>query len=401
MGFNVETTEFPIKNFHATPRAIIGWGAYRQAAEEAKAIGMNNVLIVTSGLRGTGIVDEVKGVMEHGGIAVNAVYDGVTSNPKDHEVHAAHKMYKENKCQGIVSLGGGSSHDCAKAVRMVDAHDGKSITEFGLFCPCTEPITIPQLAITTTAGTGSEISWASVITDTTKVYKMCIFDPTIVASRAIVDPALMRTMPQALTATTGFDALTHAIEAYVSRLGVRASQGLAIHAIKLIGEALRKAYANPQNAEARETMAWAQFTAGHAFNSAGLGIVHSMAHTLGALFDSPHGLCNAIGLVATCRYNMVACPEKFADIAQALGADTRGMTVMEAAECGVDEVERLRSDVCITENFADLGVKEEHLDKAAQIAMNDVCTLGNPRNVDNEIIKMIFRQCMKPGANGK
>ncbi len=378
-SFNIASTEFPLRSFHATPRATLGWGAYRMAGEEAKAIGIRNALIVSSGLKGTGILDEVAGVLKAAGISVS-IYD---------------------KCDGVVSVGGGSSHDCAKAVRIVDAHDGQSIREFNGMCTTKKPITVPQLAITTTAGTGSETSWASVITDTQKMYKMVIFDPNIISSRAIVDPALMRTMPPFLTAWTGMDAMTHAVEAYVSRLGVRTSQGLGLHAIKLIAKGLRDAYANPNNAEARENMAWAQYTAGHAFNSAGLGIVHSMAHTLGALFDSPHGQCNAIGLIPVERYNMVACPDKFRDIAEAMGVDTRGMPTWKAAEVAVDELEQLRSDLGITETFATLGLKEEHLEKFTGVVMQDVCTLGNPRVVTSDAVKMIFRQCMAPGANGK
>ncbi|GEN33549.1 MULTISPECIES: iron-containing alcohol dehydrogenase family protein [Aneurinibacillus] len=397
MSFNVNHTEFPLKMYHPTPGALIGWGAYRMAGEEAKKLGIKHALIVTSGLRGTGIIDEITGVLKHVGIEVT-VYDGVTSNPKDHEVHAAHKLYKQAQCDGIISVGGGSSHDCAKAVRIVEAHDGQSIREFNGMNTCQKPILIPQLAITTTAGTGSETSWASVITDTEKLYKMVIFDPTIITSRAIVDPALMRTMPPKLTAWTGMDALTHAVEAYVSRLGVITSQGLAIHAIKLINEGLRQAYANPDNAEAREKQAWAQYTAGMAFNSAGLGITHSIAHCLGALFDSPHGQCNAIAMVPVARYNMVACPERYADIARAMGVDTTGMTVMQAAESAVEALDTLRKEIGITENFSSLGLQEHHLPRFSEVVFNDVCTGGNPRIVTTDAIQQIFRECMDPAV---
>lgn len=395
MSFNVNPTEFPLKLYHATPRAMIGWGAYRMAGEEAKAIGIKHALIVTSGLRGTGIIDEVTGVLKHAGIEVT-VFNGVTSNPKDHEVHAAHKLFKEAQCDGVISVGGGSSHDAAKAVRIVEAHDGQSIREFNGMNTCKKPIIVPQLAITTTAGTGSETSWASVITDTEKLYKMVIFDPNIISSRAIVDPSLMRTMPPKLTAWTGMDAMTHAVEAYVARLGVVTSQALAIGAIKLINEGLRQAYGNPDNAEAREKQAWAQYTAGMAFNSAGLGIVHSIAHCLGALFDSPHGQCNAIALVPVSRYNYVAAPERFADIARAMGVDTTGMTTIRAAERAVEELDNLRKDLGITENFSSLGLKEEHLPRFSEVVYNDVCTGGNPRIVTKEVIMNIFRECMDP-----
>ena len=393
MGINVNSTEFPLKLYHATPRAMIGWGSHRMAGEEAKAIGIKHALIVTSGLRGTGIIEEMTGVFKHAGIETT-IYNGVTSNPKDHEVHAAHKIFKEAQCDGVISIGGGSSHDAAKAVRIVEAHDGQSIRGFNGMNTCKKPVLVPQLAITTTAGTGSETSWAAVITDTEKLYKMVIFDPNIISTRAIVDPALMRTMPPRLTAWTGMDALTHAVEAYVSRLGVLTSQGLAIHAIKLINEGLRQAYANPDNAEAREKQAWAQYTAGMAFNSAGLGIVHSIAHCLGALFDSPHGQCNAIALIPVQRYNYVAAPDRFADIARAMGVDTSGMTTIQAAERAVDEMEKLRNDLGITENFSDLGLKEEHLPRFSQVVFNDVCTGGNPRIVTTDVIQDIFRECM-------
>jgi alcohol dehydrogenase class IV len=393
MSFNIAPTEFPLKNYHPTPGATIGWGAYQMAGEEAKKIGIKNALIVTSGLRGTGIIEEITGVLKHVGIEVS-VYAGVTSNPKDHEVHAAHKIFKENKCDGVVSVGGGSSHDCAKAVRIVDAHDGQTIRDFNGMCTTKKPITIPQLSITTTSGTGSETSWASVITDTDKMYKMVIFDPNIISSRAIVDPSLARTMPGFLTAWTGMDALTHAVEAYVARLGVRTSQGLALHAIKLINASLRDAFANGENAEARETMAWAQYTAGMAFNSAGLGIVHSMAHTLGALFDSPHGQCNAIGLVPVSRYNLPACPDRFKDIAEAFGVNTSGMTTVQAAERAIEEMAKLKADLEIKENFADLGLKEEHFEKFIPIVLQDVCTLGNPRQVTSGAVRNIFLECM-------
>lgn len=392
-SFNVASTEFPLRNFHATPRATIGWGAYRMAGEEAKAIGIRHALIVSSGLKGTGILDEVTGVLKSAGIAVS-VYAGVTSNPKDHEVHAAHKIFTQDKCDGVVSVGGGSSHDCAKAVRIVDAHDGQSIREFNGMCTTKKPITVPQLAITTTAGTGSETSWASVITDTAKKYKMVIFDPNIISSRAIVDPALMRTMPPYLTAWTGMDAMTHAVEAYVSRLGVRTSQGLGIHAIKMIAKGLRDAYANPNNAEARENMAWAQYTAGHAFNSAGLGIVHSMAHAMGGLYDSPHGLCNAIALVDVSRLNLPACPERFAMMARAAGINTNGISDMKAGEKFIDMIQELKDDLGITTKFGDLGLKEKDLDSLSKFAAADICSEGNPMDIGFDNMRAVFKGCM-------
>lgn len=393
MSISVNSAEFPLKMFHATPRAMIGWGAYQMAGLETKAVGIKHALLVTSGLKGTGIVEEIVGVLKYAGVEVT-VYDGVTTNPKDYEAHAAHKMYREAGCDGVVSLGGGSSHDCGKAVRIIEHHDGASIHSFDGFNDFKTPITIPQVAITTTCGTGSETTNAAVITNTEKKYKMIMFERSIVCTQAIIDPALMRLLPPHLTAWTGMDALTHAVEAYTSRMGLYTSMGMAISAVKLIAENLRNAYGNGNNDQAREKMAWAQYSAGHAINSAGAGVVHSMAHSLGGYIDLPHGRCNSIILADAQRYNLVACPELYADIARAMGVNTTGMTDIQAAEKAVEEMEKLRDDLGVTEKLSDLGLKAEDVDKVAEFAMHDVCKDANPRTVNIEDVKDLFHKCM-------
>jgi alcohol dehydrogenase class IV len=393
MAINIVGSEFPLKTFHATPRGIIGWGAYQMAGVEAKKVGIKHALLVTTGLKGTGIVDEIKGVLQYAGVEVT-VFDKVTSNPKDYEVHEAHKVYKEANCDGLVSVGGGSSHDCAKAVRIVETHNGRSIRDFNGVCDFDIEVNIPHVAITTTCGTGSEATYATVITNTEKKFKMLIFEYSAYASRSIVDPALIRTLPPKLTAFTGIDALTHAVEAYTSRLNILTSYGIALHSIELIGKHLREAFGNGNNAEAREAMAWAQYGGGHAINSGGAGVVHSIAHSLGGLLDSPHGMCNSIALVPSQRYNLVACPEKFANIAKALGVDTAGMTVMQAAEAAVDEMESLINDLEVTETFSDLGLKEDNIDQVTEFALKDFCSVANPRNLTKKAIDDLLRQCM-------
>lgn len=393
MPINIVSDEFPLKMFHAVPRAIVGWGAYQMAGVEAKKIGIKHALLVTTGLRGTGIVEEIKGVLNYAGVEVT-VFDKVTSNPKDYEVHEAHKMYREANCDGLVSVGGGSSHDCAKAVRIVETQNGRSIREFNGINETETAGAIPHLAITTTSGTGSEATYGCVITDTEKKFKMLIFEYSAFPTRGIVDPALIRTLPPKLTAFTGIDALTHAVEAYTSRLNLITSYGIALHSIELIAKHLRDAFANGNNAQAREAMAWAQFGGGHAINSGGAGVVHSIAHSLGGLLDSPHGMCNSIALVPSQKYNVVACPEKFANIAKAFGVNTTGMTTVQAAGRAIDELEQLIKDLEVTETFSDLGLKEDNIDHVTENALHDFCSMANPRHLNSDAIKNLLRQCM-------
>jgi len=223
---------------------------------------------------------------------------------------------------------------------------------------------------------------------------MLIFEYSAFPTRAIVDPALMRTLPPKLTAFTGIDALTHAVEAYTSRLNLHASYGYALYSIELIGKYIRDAFGNGNNAEAREAMAWAQNGGGQAINSGGAGVVHSIAHSLGGLLDAPHGLCNSIALVASQRYNMVACPSKFANVARALGVDTIGMTTIQAAERGIDELEQLVKDLEVTETFRDIGLQEDSIDQVAEFALKDFCSTANPRDLTVDAIKGLLRQCM-------
>lgn len=393
MAINIVGDEFPLKVFHATPRITVGWGAYQMAGEEAKRIGIKHALLVTTGLKGTGIVDEIKGVLNYAGVETT-IFDKVTSNPKDYEVHDAHKAYKEAGCDGFVSVGGGSAHDCAKAVRIVETKGGASIREFNGLNDFDTPVNIPHLAITTTCGTGSETTYACVITDTDKKFKMLIFEPSAYATRGLVDPALMRTLPPKLTAFTGIDALVHCLEAYTSRLNVVSSWAIGLHGIEIVSKNLRDAFANGNNARARENMAWAQLCGGQAINSGAACVVHSIAHSLGGLLDGPHGLCNSIALVPSQRFNYVASPEKFANVAKAMGVDTTGMTTIQAAERAVDELERLIKDLEVTETFSDIGMEEDNIDQVAEYAFRDFCSVANPRDLNQEIIKGLLRQCM-------
>ncbi len=378
---------------HAYPSVNIGWGAHTMVGNDASALGMKNALIVTTGLRGTGIIDAIQGVLTHAGVS-SEIFSGTTGNPKDHEVMEGYKVLKSNKFDGLISIGGGSATDCCKAMRLVYSHEGQDVRTFEGAFKATKANIIPHLAINTTSGTGSEVSCFSIINNTDDKYKMALFDPNATPSKAINDPLLHQCMPGDLAAYTGMDALTHAVEAIASRLMVQSAHGAGFWAITEIFENLRQSSSNRNNNEAIEQMVWAEMNAAISFNSAGLGIVHSMAHALGGLYDAPHGLCNAIGIVDVCRYNLPACPERFARMAQAIGIDNTGMSDYKAGELFIDAIEELRDELGIDQKFRDLGMLEKDLDSLSNFATKDICSEGNPKDVGFEDMKKVFAGCM-------
>lgn len=271
---------------------LMGPGAVQEVGEQAKALGAKKPLIVTDVmLNKMGMADEVKAIVEAAGLEV-VVFDGAEPNPTDKNVHDGYDMYKANGCDMIISLGGGSPHDCAKGVGLV-ASNGGNIREYEGVNKSTNPF-VPFIAINTTAGTASEMTRFCIITDTDRHIKMAIVDWRVTPSVSINDPLMMMKKPPALTAATGMDALTHSVEAYVSTIATPVTDSAALMSIKLISENLRNAVANGQNFKARENMAYAQFLGGMAFNNASLGYVHAMAHQLGGFYNLPHGVCNAI-----------------------------------------------------------------------------------------------------------
>ena len=390
---SLESREYPIKMQHAYPSVNIGIGAHTMVGNDAKALGMTNALIVTTGLRGTGIIEAIQGVLKHAGIS-SEVYDKATPNPKDYEVMEGAKVLASGKFDGMVSIGGGSTTDCAKAIKLVYSHDGQDVRTFEGAFKCTKKNKIPRLAINTTSGTGSEISCFSIINHTDKMYKMALFDPQCTPTKSVNDPLLHQCMSQNLAAYTGMDALTHAVEAIASRLCVQSAYGPGLWAITEIFDNLRQSSANRNNIKAIEQMVWAEMAAAYSFNSAGLGIVHSMAHAMGGLYDSPHGLCNAIALVDVCRLNLPACPERFAMMARAAGINTNGISDMKAGELFIDMIQELKDDLGITTRFADLGLQEKDLDGLSKFAAADICSEGNPMDIGFDNMRAVFKGCM-------
>lgn len=411
-------SDFPIKEFHPMPRALIGPGSYELIGVEAKKLGFKKTLLMTSGLRGTGIIDDIVGKVQYQGIDV-VVYDKVESNPKDYNVMDAYQQYTEEKCDSFISVGGGSSHDACKAARVVVAHDGRNINEFEGFNKSENPVNPPHIAVSTTAGTGSETSWAYVITDTTSEkapHKYVGFDDACVTTLGILDPVLYYDCPERFTAQCGFDVLAHASEPYVSRLDFQPSLGHALWAVKLTAQHLRTATYEPRNYEARSGMMYAQYIAAQAFNSGGLGIIHSISHAVSAFYDSHHGLNNAIALPRVWEFNMPTNYKRFADIAVAMGLERNGRTDVQMAEAALEEAIRLLKDVGIPENFESVrketypknimgeGVYKdagthientpENVDRITNHVLGDACTPGNPRECYFESVRPVVQECI-------
>ena len=386
------TMPLTVARFLMPPISLIGCGASKAVGDYLKTLGGKKALIVTDkGLAKIGVADTIKKYIEEAGLQA-VIYDGAEPNPTDLNVADGLKAYQTNGCDAIVSLGGGSSHDCGKGIGIVATNGGK-IHDFKGIDTVTKPMP-PFIAINTTAGTGSEVTPAAVITNTENHVKMVVWSINVSANVAIDDPELMVGMPPALTAATGMDALTHAVEAYVSLGHNPKADALALKAIEFIAKYLRKAVANGQNLEARTGMAYAEYLAGEAFSSAGLGIAHSLAHQPGSFIGLPHGVCNAIFLPLVCEFNMNACLERYADIAAAMGEEVIGLTPRDAALLGIEAIRTLSEDIGIPSGLTELGMKAEDIPEMAEWAMKEVCTPTNPRTTTLKDMIALYNQAM-------
>ncbi len=324
---------------------IFGVGAVETVAEKAKEFGKSKALVVTDkGVVGAGLLEKVLTPLEQAGVQAH-IFDQIEPNPRDHTVLKAFEFAKKKKCELIIGLGGGSPIDAAKAVGALMTNPGP-LQDYLRGTALKNPPP-PLIAIPTTSGTGSEVTQFSVVTDTERSFKAGIASPLLIPKVAIVDPSLMESMPPSLAAATGMDALTHAIEAFVSVNSQPFSDALALHAIRLIGAFLRPSVANGANQEARSQMAMASTLAGVAFSNAGVGLVHAMAHPLGGRFDVPHGVANAILLPSVMRFNLIARLEKFGQVAQALGEKVEKLSAVDAGKKAVEAISQLSADIGI------------------------------------------------------
>lgn len=368
---------------------LMGAGAAQQVGKQAKILGGKVALLVTDDfLNKSGMAKQIADTVEAEGVKV-VIYPGAEPNPTDKNVHDGVAVFEKEGCNMIISLGGGSSHDCAKGIGLVTGNGGK-IQDFEGVDKSVKPMA-PMIAINTTAGTASEMTRFCIITDSSRHIKMAIVDWHTTPNVSINDPLLMMGMPASLTAATGMDALTHAVEAYVSTAATPVTDSAALMAIKLISKYLRRAVANGSDFEARDQMAYAQFMGGMAFNNASLGYVHAMAHQLGGFYNLPHGVCNAILLPHVSRFNLIGNVERFVDIAEAMGENVQGLSARDAAEKALSAIVTLSNDVNIPSGLTELGVKEEDLKIMAENAMKDACSLTNPRLAKLDDVIQIYK----------
>ncbi len=358
--------------------SLMGIGSHKELGRQIKTLGGKKPFICTDkGITACGLTEQiVKLIKEDAGLDA-VVFDETVPNPTDQNVHDGLKVFKDNNCDLIISLGGGSPHDCAKGIGIV-ATNGGNIRDYEGIDKSSKAMP-PFIAVNTTAGTASEMTRFCIITDTSRKVKMAIVDWRVTPNVAINDPLLMAGMPPALTAATGMDALTHAVEAYVSTIATPVTDACALKAIELVSRNLRSAVANGCDMEARDKMAYAEYLAGMAFNNASLGHVHAMAHQLGGFYDLPHGVCNAILLPHVQRFNMIAKLDRYVDIAVAMGEPVDGLSDRAAGEVALEAIKTLSCDVGIPSGLTELGVKEGDLSIMAENAQKDACGLTNPR----------------------
>lgn len=366
------------------PNALLSLGAELSAKEFKKALIVTDSVLVKIGL-----VNRLEAVLNEHGIDF-AIFDGVKPNPTEKNMEDGLLLLKKEQCDLVISFGGGSSHDAAKGIALV-ATNGGHIRDYSKGVHSSKKPQLPLVTVNTTAGTASEMTVFTIVTNEEDQTKYPIVDKHLTPIIAVNDSELMVAMPKGLTAATGMDALTHAIEAYVSTAATPITDASAIKAIELISQSLVIAVENGEDRPARDAMQYGEYLAGMAFSNASLGYVHSMAHQLGGVYDLAHGLCNAILLPAVSRFNAIATPERFVDIAVAMGVDLTGMHQDQAIEAGIRAIEVLSETVGTAQNLADLGVKEEKLAFMAQNALDDACSLTNPRKASLEEIVALFK----------
>ncbi len=372
---------------------LMGIGAHKEIGNQIKTLGAKKPLIVTDkGITGAGITEKIVNMVKEDIGVTCAVFDETVPNPTDNNVHDGLEVYKSNGCDSIISLGGGSPHDCGKGIGIMATNGGKIHDYEGVDQSAKDMP--PFIAVNTTAGTASEMTRFCIITDTSRKVKMAIVDWRVTPTVAINDPLLMAGMPPALTAATGMDALTHAVEAYVSIAATPVTDACALQAISLVAGNLRAAVANGADMIARDQMAYAEYLAGMAFNNASLGHVHAMAHQLGGFYDLPHGVCNAILLPHVSQYNLIAKMGRYGDIARAMGENLEGLSTRAAADVALDAIKTLSADVGIPSGLAELGVKEADLKTMAENAQKDACGLTNPRCPTLEDVIQIYKNAL-------
>lgn len=375
------------------PETVFGVGAGRLAGRYARNLGALKVLLVTDpGVAIQPWFPDIIASLDEAGVE-HVLFSDVRANPRDSEVMHGAEIYQAEGCDAVVAVGGGSPMDCAKGISIVSANK-RHILEFEGVDNVPDPGP-PLICVPTTAGSSADVSQFAIISDTTRMVKIAIVSKAVVPDAALIDPALTVTMDRELTADTGVDALTHAIEAYVSNAHGPITDLLALEAVRRIARHLPAAINNPNDLNARGGMMLASMYAGLAFSNAILGAVHAMAHSLGGLLDLPHGQCNAILLDHVIDYNFASEPERYTDIGVALGASIPPSANLEEKRGLVlAQVRALKTAVGATATLASLGVKQADLDRLAEFAMKDPCMVTNPKAPTALDIRAVFEHAL-------
>ena len=378
--------------FKVPPMIVCGPGAAKEAGSYAKGLGKKALIVTDSALEKLGLLDDVRNALEMAGIPF-AVYNKVVTEPTTDFVEEGLKVFKEVQAEFLIAVGGGSPIDAAKAIAAVATNPGK-ISDFAGPNKIPRPGS-PLMAIPTTAGTGSEVTQFTIITDTSRDVKMLIASPHVIPRVALVDPLLTLTMPQELTAGTGLDALTHAIEAFVSVKAQPITDTLALGAIRILAENIRPAWSNGGNIDARINMMIGAHQAGMAFSNSSVALVHGMARPIGAYFHVPHGVSNAALLSVIIEFSIPGNPKRYAALAEAMGEITEGLSVLDAAYLAADAAEKLSVDLKVP-TLKELGVEEVKFNSIVEQMAADAIASGspgnNPRKATREEIVEIYQR---------
>lgn len=375
------------------PELVFGIGSRFRVGQYAENLALQKPLVVTDeGLLSTPWIEDVLINLSEYHLAP-VVFSNVSPNPRDYEVMEGAALYSEAKCDSIIAIGGGSPMDCAKGIGIVVSNgrnilDYEGVDQVSLPCP-------PLLCIPTTAGSSADVSQFAIVNDTIRKVKIAIVSKAMIPDMAFVDAEVTTTMPPELTAYTGLDALTHAIEAYCSNAHSPITDLHALEAVRLISKWLVAAINNPDDLVARSKIMLGSMYAGFAFSNAILGAVHAMAHSLGGLLDLPHGLCNAILLNHVVAYNFDSFPDRSMQLAEALGVDAAGVSSSdEVKKRLLERIVQIKRDAGVTIKLGDVGVKREHLAQLAVHALDDACILTNPKDAKLEDLIRIYEQAL-------
>ncbi|MFA8450253.1 MAG: L-threonine dehydrogenase [Bacteroidales bacterium] len=381
-----------IARFYMPPVSVMGPGSLKDATRDIASMGFKKALVVTDKpLVEIKLVDKLTDELKESGIEY-VVYDETQPNPTVSNVNNGLTILKANNCDFVISFGGGSPHDAAKGIALL-ATNGGDIKDYEGLNKSAKP-QLPLVCVNTTAGTASEMTIFSIITNEETHVKMALVDKHFTPIMGVNDANLMMAMPKSLTAATGMDALTHAVEAYVSVAATPITDACALQAVTLIAKNLQTAVENGQDIEARDKMAYAEFLAGMAFNNASLGYVHAMAHQLGGFYDLPHGVCNAILLPHVEAFNAQVAAGRLKDIAAAMGVDVLNMNDQEGAKAAIEAIKILSLSINIPVGLKELGVREEDFDILAANALKDACGVTNPIQATHKDIVGIFKNAM-------